>query len=739
MTTLPQTTTVRLPRPASASQISIPGAPGMPVLHQAAGPAQMTGADVWRIIRSNMWMIAIFVIAAGIGGFFLNRYLKQNHPRYTATGLLQILPQVNYDPLKPERSSSVTFNLQELEIEQRTQTQFLKSEELLSDVLQTQNSEIRKTAWYNQFPNSEAAKQDLMDNFRVSPVPDSKLITVSMTCRVPTESKIIIEELVRRHLENQRSIGRNKQSERVALLNTYRMRYQSQLGQKISDIRQRAVELNIDGLSPGRMSAKDQEMMNLIRARFELERIHGEAKGQLESFQQALSAGMTPPAVEQEVMRNPEVMFARNILSSVELEMASITNLGHDHRQMETLRSRKEFAERKLRDVRAQVEAQTSATMLEMLRSAAANAEAAFKDNEAQIAGVKEDMGRLSNSMNEYLALKQEEEDLRLSMKKVQDELDAISSTGNTLSNVDWATRPIIPEQPSFPRLPLTLGASVMLGLALSLGIAFLREITDTSVRSPRDIARVGQMNLLGMVTHESDDPQAAGSRLPLLIFDAPQSMIAEQLRQVRTRLQHASSLDTTRSILVTSPGPGDGKTMIASNLACGLALNGRRILLVDANFRRPELHKLFDLTNDKGFSDVLNSIELFEQCVRDTQIPNLTVLTSGDKPTNPTELLESQLLIDFIERALEEFDHVIFDSGPLLFVADTVALAPRVDGVVSVVRARSNSRGVLQRMRDSLRQLKAEHLGVVLNAVRAQAGGYYTSNIKTYYAYQSK
>jgi polysaccharide biosynthesis transport protein len=113
-------------------------------------------------------------------------------------------------------------------------------------------------------------------------------------------------------------------------------------------------------------------------------------------------------------------------------------------------------------------------------------------------------------------------------------------------------------------------------------------------------------------------------------------------------------------------------------------------------------------------------------------------VLPSGPKPANATELLESQLLIDFIERALEEYDHVIFDSGPFLFVSESVALAPRVDGVVTVVRARHNSRGLLQRLRDDLRKSKAEHLGVVLNAVRAQAGGYYNRNIKTYYAYQN-
>jgi capsular exopolysaccharide synthesis family protein len=279
--------------------------------------------------------------------------------------------------------------------------------------------------------------------------------------------------------------------------------------------------------------------------------------------------------------------------------------------------------------------------------------------------------------------------------------------------------------------------ASITMGLFVALGIAFLRELMDTSIRSPRDISRVGSLNLLGMVPHEDDDPQSAGARLPVVIFEAPHSMMAEQLRQVRTRLQHSSSLDTARTILVTSPSPGDGKSTIACNLASGLALNGRRILLVDANFRRPELHRVFNVANEQGFADVLNSLELFEHAVQETQVPNLFVLPSGHKPTNATELVESQLLVDFIERALEEFDHVIFDSGPLLFVSETVGLAPRVDGVITVVRARINTRGVLTRMRDTLRQVKAEHLGVVLNAVRTQGGGYYGRNIRTYYEYQ--
>jgi tyrosine-protein kinase Etk/Wzc len=277
-----------------------------------------------------------------------------------------------------------------------------------------------------------------------------------------------------------------------------------------------------------------------------------------------------------------------------------------------------------------------------------------------------------------------------------------------------------------------------MAGLCLALGIAFMRELMDSSVRNPRDIARVGQLNLLGMIPHVDEDPQAAAAELPLAISQVPHSIIAENFRQVRTRLQHAASLDTTRSLLITSPGPSDGKTTVACNIAAGLALNGRKILLVDANFRRPELHKVFGIANETGFGNVLTQQSSYESVAQKTSVPNLTVLTTGPRPANATELLESQLLNDFIDRALEEYDHVIFDTGPILLVSETVALAPRVDGVISVVRAKTNSRGVLQRMRDALRQLKAEHLGVVLNGVRQHTGGYYAKNIKNYYAYQN-
>ncbi|MGC4031313.1 MAG: CpsD/CapB family tyrosine-protein kinase [Tepidisphaeraceae bacterium] len=133
----------------------------------------------------------------------------------------------------------------------------------------------------------------------------------------------------------------------------------------------------------------------------------------------------------------------------------------------------------------------------------------------------------------------------------------------------------------------------------------------------------------------------------------------------------------------------------------------------------------------------MLESVGNLEGAVKKSPVANLEILTTGPRPANQTELLESPLFTDFIERALEEYDHVIFDGGPLLVVSEAVALAPRVDGVIVVVRAKQNTRGMLSRVSDTLKQIKAEKLGVVLNGVQTWGGGYYARTIKTYYDYQ--
>ena len=712
----------------------MPGAGPIPYSNMPASHG-LSMADAWRVIRGHLWLIIAFVCVAAVAGFFINQHLEHYYSRFTALGYLQYQPTVNYDPI---HNPNPTVDINTLGLELATQAQMLKHDSLLTKVLTNPNSEIRKTAWFTQFPSVQAAKTELALQFSVSPVVNTRLIAATMTTPIASDSRTIVEELCQQHINDQRELANNKQLERTQLLNKQRKDIETKRQQRLVEIREKSIRLNQAGWDVnGTTNGKRTEEAGLTQSQSAYAAALVTAQNRLQAVMAQINRGEDPIELTTAVDNDPNVQSLKNAIDSTDLRLASMSDLGPENPRVKQENLLRDTYNKKLAEVRGEKLAYMRKTMIDGLQSSIAANQAQFDSVSQQLEKVKQDIIDLSNTYRQYLTARDEEIALKAELKEVTDSLEQITATASVDNGgVSWSTHPTKPDSPSFPKLSATMTMSIMTGLGLALAIAFLRELTDTSVRSPRDITRIGQLNMLGMVSDINDDAQSAGAKLPLVIFEAPHAILAEQFRQVRTRMQHAASLDSTRSILITSPGAGDGKSTVACNLAAGLALNGRRILLVDANFRRPELHKIFNLTNEAGFSDVLNQLDTLPQNIRESQVPNLAILTSGPKPVNATELFESQLLVDFIEKALEEFDHVVFDSGPLLVVSETVALAPRVDGVVTVVRARHNSRGLLIRMRDTIRQLKAEHLGVILNGVRAQGGGYYGRNIKAYYAY---
>jgi len=706
---------------------------GMP----GAGTFQMTPGDVWRILRANLWLIIILVMVCGAGGYLAHRVWAAYWPSYTATGLLEIKMEITKDAVN-ERVSEVSDT--RLVTLARTQQQMLTFPELFSAVL-AKPGPMRDTDWFKQFKgNTQDAKDDLEKHFRVAPFPDSALLTVRMSCQNPKDAKTIVDEMVKEHLERQRRVADDALTDRTKGLSSLKDQYDKGITDISGLIQKRQMLLAEKGAGvEGMFSAKEVELRALVEGAIKISSDAADAKGQHLRAKQQFADGRTPPEVQKAIDSDPLVSALGRELAGHQIMRDMKRELyGKEHKEVLSATMYAELTEKALSERRNDLRVSFSTLLLSQLEGVAQGKQEELDSLRKSIDDLKKDHVAFSRELAQMQLDKEKQKDLNERRAQTANALSTISATLSPESQmrIAWAAPAEIPLIPSWPKVWFMVPAGVMLGLMLGLGIAFLREMMDDTVRSPRDVSRVGQMNLLGIIADEDDDPAVANAKLP--IFDAPHSMTAEQFRQVRTRLQHAVALETTRSIMVTGPSPLDGKTTVAANLAAGLALNGRKILLVDANFRRPELHRLFGFGNEKGFSDVLNTTSGLDDCLHATRIPNLSVLTSGAKPPNATELFESQLLTDFIERALEEFDHVIFDTGPFLVVSESVAMAPRVDGVVTVVRAHEESRGTLQRMRDGLRQVKAEHIGVVLNAVRAQGGGYYGRNIKTYYTYSN-
>jgi capsular exopolysaccharide synthesis family protein len=710
-----------------------------PLATNPAQSFQMSGGDVWRVIRSNIWLIIIMlIISCGIGiGTF--RYLSLHYSTYKASARVKMAPLQDIDLLHPDK---IVGDPNAMEVEKYNDIQRFKNQNLQDNLLNS-SEEIRKTSWWKVTCQSDPAKAHewMNDHLEVSSQPMTQIIDVSFTTPERTDCKVIVNAIVDAVIANQKDYISDKFSADHARLFEQETKYRYLKENALSGLTSLRNQITAAGGDvSGRPGIKDMELDRRVQYQITLQQDMVRADEEYAQMQQAKEKGEVLPMIPPLVEADPDVLRTRTEVDSIKTYLQTIGPEGQHGDTYKRNEHLLNLESEKLDSLRATT---TARIMAELESKLTLQHDRVHKEMDlvtSQINQLKNDIADISNLTARY-RIEQDNAATQATFEKQYTNALAENEgmTQKALStSLTHFEDPRDPTSPSFPKLNTIMLLAVFIGLALSLGIAFLRELTDTTVRSPRDIVRIGQMNFLGMVPHESDDPQSSGARLPLVIFEAPHSIMAEQLRQVRTRLQHTASMDTTRSILVTSASPGDGKSTIAVNLAAGLALNGRRILLVDSNFRRPELHRIFGIGNESGFSDVLSDVNSFATAVRETPVPNLSVMASGPKPSNPTELLESQWLLDFIERALEEYDHVIFDSGPMLFVSESVALAPRVDGVITVVRARTSSRGVLQRMRDSLRAVKAEHLGVVLNGVRSQAGGYYGRSIKTYYAYQN-
>lgn len=218
-----------------------------------------------------------------------------------------------------------------------------------------------------------------------------------------------------------------------------------------------------------------------------------------------------------------------------------------------------------------------------------------------------------------------------------------------------------------------------------------------------------------------------------LVIYHDPLSMISEAFKMCRTNIEFSAIDRELKSICVTSSTQSEGKSITIANLAIAFAQIGRRVLLVDADLRRPSVHKLFGLSNRRGLTTMLLAGIRPDDAMQATQIENLTVLTSGPIPPNPAELLMSATMTRFIERALQEYDLVMFDSPPVGAVTDAAILATKVDGMIFVIRAGKVERKQLQRSTELLKQVKANVLGYILNGINASNDDYYH-----YYYYRS-
>ncbi|HKB11803.1 MAG TPA: polysaccharide biosynthesis tyrosine autokinase [Vicinamibacterales bacterium] len=317
-----------------------------------------------------------------------------------------------------------------------------------------------------------------------------------------------------------------------------------------------------------------------------------------------------------------------------------------------------------------------------------------------------------------YQSLLTREKELRVSA----------NSRTNNVRVVDRAETPRGPISASGRR---TLMMSVFIGLVLAVGVALGLDYMNDTIKTPEDVTRRLKLPFLGLV------PAVRGDKHPLLASSHVPHDFGESFRSLRTSLLSKYSGDSTKILIVTSAQPLEGKTTTAANIAMALAYGGSRVLLIDADMRRPGLHRPLRLTNERGLSQVLTGQARVRDVIQRTVDPNLLAITAGRSPLNPSELLSSERMKTLLTNLMHgPFNWIVIDTPPVLAVTDAVILAPLVSGVTFVVGAEMTRRRLAERAIETVMQAHPRFAAVVLNKVNFAKNKYYYSR---YYGHQYK
>jgi len=372
----------------------------------------------------------------------------------------------------------------------------------------------------------------------------------------------------------------------------------------------------------------------------------------------------------------------------------------------------------------------------------------------ASVAHAKVEMGQLNQLLIQHNLLKHEfESNQQLYDNLLQRIKDATVSAGLRANNVHVVDAAFPPAEPVRPKKLLYSLIGLLASLTLGVALAVLQEGLDNSIKGIEDIERLVTAPPLAVVPAASavsrrgygygyglrsrKKAEAESSSVELIVLRKPTSPLAESFRALRSSILLSTPSHPPQCILVTSPQPGEGKTSTALNLAATLAQRGSRVVIVDADLRRPGISRALGIREAKGLSGILTgAYGVDETLARIDELTGLFVLPAGPRPPNPADLLSSPTMGQLIGELRQRFDHLVIDSPPALAVTDATVLSRLVDGVVLIVESGMTARAALTRTHQILESAGAKILGVVLNKIDLRRDGYYGSYYRGHYYY---
>ncbi len=710
--------------------------------------------DLRLILRRRRLVILAFtasvVAAAGL-------YSALKTPVYSARGSLWIEKEPNVLPFD-EVFQIETRNVDYLQSHYKL---------LLSQSLAAKTIEDRKLYLDPRFagpppvrkgkpdPADSGFRRELVDRFlarlSVAPVRDTRIVEVRFEDRDPRFAAAVLDGLFESYIDlnTDRRLGAAEQAQQFLTLQIEAVRKEIEAQER--DLQKYEEAKNIVTLTGNETSVLGR-LSDVSRALNEatLDRIQKQ-----ETFNQIRTAD---PADIPAAVTNPLIQRLREEYARQSREYA---------KRLEVVKP--EYPEMQRLQTEMQVTRQSlAAEIANLVRAAGSEYQSALK-RERTLAGVFEEQKKAAFALDSdsisYNSRKIELENKKTligQLLKRQSEADVSARLkGFTASNVWIVDRPLVPRRPSSPRTRLNLALALVLGLAGGIGLGFLFEFMGSTVRTSRDVTRYLGVPTLGIVPSfksgvsrriEREAGRAGGAppagrpapppkgggddrrRIDLIVQREPMSFQAESYRSIRTSFLAVAPSDRVRTVLFTSPLPREGKSSTISNLAVAVAQGGKKVVVIDADLRRPRLTRLFGLNGD-GLTRYLASTVELAAVVRPTDVPNLSVVGSGPVPSNPLELLTSRRMSDLIDALKARFDYVLIDTPPVFVVSDAVALGPVVDAVVLVAFGGQTPIQALRQAKQKLDAHRIACLGVILNGAEVvEREVYYARSYHRYY-----
>jgi len=717
-----------------------------------AGPAAatLTPKEALGILRRHiLLMIALTLLGLMVGGagwWLLREYL----PRYTARTYIQVLSPVETDPMT---IGAVQVQKDILYGYRLSIANLIKQQRTLQDLLA--RDKVKQTDWYMRKENTRKRVKYLDRYFRAYAHRDSEFVEISMTCRGDRESALIVNEMLDLFLVTQGATERREVTNRLTMLEGRRSQVERELRQaeaSLNDVRKTWDITDLD-ISGGRyfQHTITLRLNSLELQKNELDLAMRQLAANIRNLEE-LATGPITEQIEFAIERDPVMLTLAQQLAFQEASLSGrLTKFGEDHRDIRQTREligeitrRREFRKNEIAEQTRRANLENARDGLIVLQERFEQLENLRQEAEAK----KRELDLARVQYEERIKVRDERTAMIDSIKEQVEKLKMMHDDPKTPKVLAVGLAPEPLEMVFSRQWYLWFPGGTILGLMLGVGLALLVELANDLVRTPSDVARFLHIPLLGVIPDESEDNQVRGIELCHAVRQAPYSVISESYRRCRTNLKLSGAAESLKTLLVSSGSAGDGNTSVAVNLATTFVATDKKTLLIDANFRRPNLQTLFPKVEAKdlkaehfdfGLSSVLMNQCGAKEAIRSSGIGGLDVIYSGPLPANPAELLGSLRMEELLKEQRKNYDYIIVDGPPVLLVSDAKVLAGVVDATLLVFNAAATSRGAAQRTIREFKEVDAKIVGCVLFAVRAMKGGYFQEQFKSYRKYEKK